>query len=211
MKFSSGYSYHIYNRGNNKNKIFFNRENYLYFIGKIRKHLLPHCHLLAYCLMPNHFHFLIFLKTKIGGTDYTKKPAHIEQTNRATDHPISKGLRILLSSYSQAVNIKQKRTGNLFQQNTKVKCISDIQKNNAPSSYYDYVCLNYIHQNPVKAKLVKKIEDWEYSSFRDYIDLRKGTLCNKSIAFKLIAKIEEKSMYTMSYETLNDEDVNMIF
>ena len=209
MKYLSNHSYHIYNRGNNKNEIFFNRGNYLFFIRKIRKHLLPHCHLLAYCLMKNHFHFLIYKKT--GGTDFLKEQAHVEQTNRATDHPISKGLRILLSSYSQAVNIEQKRTGNLFQQNTKAKCLSDIRKNNAPGGYYDYVCFNYIHQNPVKAKLVKKIEDWEFSSFRDYIDLRKGTLCNKSIAFELITNLEKKNLYKMSYDTLNDEDVNMIF
>ena len=211
MKYLSNHSYHIYNRGNNKNEIFFNRGNYLYFIEKIRKHLLPHCHLLAYCLMPNHFHFLVYVEDKIGGTDYIKKQTLAEQTNRATDHSISKGLKILLSSYTQAVNIEQQRTGNLFQQNTKAKCTSDIQKNNAPGNYYDYICFNYIHQNPVKAKLVKKIEDWEFSSFRDYIDLRKGTLCNKSIAFELIANLEKKSLYTMSYETLDDKDVNMIF
>ncbi|MBC8486731.1 MAG: transposase [Ignavibacteria bacterium] len=201
MKFLFENSYHIYNRGNNKNNIFFNSENYFYFIYKIRKHLLPHCSILAYCLMPNHFHFLIFVDRNIGGTD----------SNRATDHPISKGLRILLSSYSQAINIQQKRTGNLFQQNTKIKCISDILCDNISNNYYDYICFNYIHQNPLKAKLVQRIEDWEFSSFRDYIGLRKGTLCNLNLAFNIITNLEKENLYKMSYESLTEEDVNKIF
>lgn len=211
MKFLLNNSYHIYNRGNNKNNIFFNRGNYFYFTYKIRKYLLPHCSILAYCLMPNHFHFLIFVDRNIGGTDYINEPSHLDQSNRATDLPISKGLRILLSSYSQAVNIQQKRTGNLFQQNTKIKCISDIPCDNFSYNYYDFICFNYIHQNPLKAKLVKKIEDWEFSSFRDYIGLRKGTLCNLKLAYKIITNLEKETLYKMSYENLIKEDVDKIF
>ncbi|RLD54507.1 MAG: hypothetical protein DRJ05_14530, partial [Bacteroidetes bacterium] len=59
MDFKTGYIYHIYNRGNNKNKIFFSRDNYLFFLKKTRKELSDHLDFLAYCLMPNHFHFLV--------------------------------------------------------------------------------------------------------------------------------------------------------
>ncbi len=51
--------YHIYNRGNNKQPIFFKNDNYLFFIQKIRDQLLPVADIIAYCLMPNHFHFII--------------------------------------------------------------------------------------------------------------------------------------------------------
>jgi putative transposase len=47
--------YHVYNRGNNKQKIFFEKENALDFLRRIRKYLSPNCEILAYCLMPNHF------------------------------------------------------------------------------------------------------------------------------------------------------------
>ena len=54
--------YHVYNRGNNNQKIFFINDNYYFFLRKIKKHLTKYCELLAYCLMPNHFHFMIYTK-----------------------------------------------------------------------------------------------------------------------------------------------------
>ena len=62
MNIEKGYIYHIYNQGNNSQKIFFNRENYLFFIKKIRKYLLPYCDILSWCLMPNHFYIMVFVK-----------------------------------------------------------------------------------------------------------------------------------------------------
>ena len=62
MYFQSEQLYHIYNIGNNKQKIFFGRENYLFFLRKIKEYLLGYCEMLAYCLMLNHFHFLVYTK-----------------------------------------------------------------------------------------------------------------------------------------------------
>jgi len=59
MDFAFEHIYHLYNRGNNSQKVFFARENYLFFLEKLRKHILPHADLLAWCLMPNHFHLMI--------------------------------------------------------------------------------------------------------------------------------------------------------
>ena len=50
---------HLYNQGNNRRTIFYNRENYLFFLKKLRKHLPPFCEILCYCLMPNQFHVMI--------------------------------------------------------------------------------------------------------------------------------------------------------
>jgi len=58
MLFESGHIYHIYNQGNNRQRIFFKRENYLFFLEKIKNHVLPYADILAYCLMPNHFHLM---------------------------------------------------------------------------------------------------------------------------------------------------------
>ena len=88
---------------------------------------------------------------------------------------LSEGIRNAIKPYTKAINKQNKTTGSLFQQNTKAKCLSKGGNN------YDYICIHYIHQNPLKAKLVKKMEDWDYSSFKDYCGLRKGTLCNKDI------------------------------
>jgi REP element-mobilizing transposase RayT len=173
--------YHLYNKGNNGQKIFFNRYNYIFFLQKIRKHLYPYCDILAYCLMPNHFHFLIYAN-KI--TEETKTHG-----NKSVS-VFSEDLRIILSSYTRAINIQEGRSGSLFQQNSKIKPINDIfhGKISKPNQIgYDYYCFHYIHNNPVSAGLVNKKEDWEFSSFQDYIGIRNGSLTNKALALKAIS------------------------
>jgi REP-associated tyrosine transposase len=194
MEFLENELYHIYNRGNNKQVIFFNPENYIYFLQKVRKFMLPHCDILAFCLMPNHFHFLISADNR---TIATKSIAGKEK------NILSEGIRSLLSSYTQAINKQNNSTGSLFQQNTKAKNLYDGSKS------HDLLCFHYIHQNPMKAKLVEKMEAWEYSSFKDYCGLRNGTLCNKELAIKLLA-INIKAFYTDSYRIINDDDLKDI-
>src|SRR5260221_10071635 len=134
MEFLENELYHIYNRGNNKQKIFFNPANYLFFLRKTRTFILPHCDILAYCLMPNHFHFLINSDIR---TITTKSIAGKEK------NILSEGIRNLLSSYTQGINKQNSTTGSLFQQNTKSKCL------NAGSKLHDLLCSHYIHQNPI--------------------------------------------------------------
>jgi putative transposase len=195
MEFFANELYHIYNRGNNKQPIFFNPDNYLYFLKKVRLFLLPCCDMLAYCLMPNHFHFLIHTDNRVMTK---KKIATIEKSI------LSEGIRLLLSSYTQAINKQNKTTGSLFQQNTKARTIVK------GSNLYDLLCFHYIHQNPFKANLVNKMEDWEYSSFRDYLGLRNGTLCNQELAIKLLG-INKETFYEDSYKLIDENDMKKIF
>ena len=65
MYFESGGIYHIYNQGNNRQVIFYNRKNYLFFLRKIRTHILPFADILAWCLMPNHFHLMVEVKSVV--------------------------------------------------------------------------------------------------------------------------------------------------
>ena len=111
---------------------------------------------------------------------------------------------MLLSSYTQAINKQNNRSGSLFQQNTKAKVI--VKGNNL----YDFLCFHYIHQNPMKAKLVKKMEDWNYSSFKDYCGLREGTLCNQQWAYQLL-DLDKKTFYEDSYKLVRHADVKNIF
>jgi putative transposase len=195
MEFLENELYHIYNRGNNKQRIFFNSENYLYFLKKVSIYIRPHCDILAYCLMPNHFHFLV----------NSDKRTIAKKTVAGTDRNIlSEGIRNLLSSYTQAINKQNSSTGSLFQQNTKAKQILKDSK------LYDLLCFHYIHQNPIKAKLAKKMEDWEFSSFKDYCGLRNGTLANKQLAIQLL-DIDMKNFYEDSYKIINDDYLKNIF
>lgn len=173
--------YHIYNRGNDKQTIFFNEGNYIYFLQKVRKYIFPHCDMLAYVLMPNHFHFLIHADERT-----EKQLADLQMPRNI----LSEGIRLLLSAYTKGINKQQERTGNLIQQNIKSKCVFDASKFREEG--YATTCFHYIHQNPLRAGFVDKIEDWHYSSYRDYAGLRKGTLCNQDLASKLLLiQVEE--------------------
>ena len=163
----------------------------------MRDYLRPHCDILAYCLMPNHFHFLINTN---GQSVLTKTVGSLEK------NVLSEGMRILLSSYTQAINKQENRIGSLFTQNTKCKCLtmSNVQND------YAFTCFGYTHQNPMKAGLVSKMEDWEYSSFRDYAQLRNGTMCNQELAYELIG-LNKSNFYQESYRTINDNVLKEIW
>lgn len=62
--FIPGKYYHVLNRGNNRENVFLVDGNYRFFLEKWRKYVLPYLEILAYCLMPNHFHFLIKVKSE---------------------------------------------------------------------------------------------------------------------------------------------------
>lgn len=133
--------YHIYNRGVNKEDIFFSERNYQYFIARMYHYLVPRSEIIAYCLMPNHFHLLV----KVTSGDFTKS-----------------ALQLFLMSYSKAINSERDRVGSLFQGRYKANLIID--------DAYLLDCFKYIHLNPVKAHLVESPELWSYSSYSEYLN-----------------------------------------
>jgi len=92
----------------------------------------------------------------------------------------SQGIKMLLSSYTKAINKQRNRTGSLFQQKTKGLWVSE------PANNFALTVFHYIHQNPVRAGLVSKMEDWEYSSFKEYAGSKNETLCNKNLTQKYL-------------------------
>ena len=162
MTLQPGHLYHIYNRGNNRERIFYSRENYLYFLAKIRKYLTPQLRIFAWCLMPNHFHLLAQVR---------------EEATMAT---CGAAFRTLLSSYTRAIQKQENRTGSLFQQQTQARNLVDGDAD------YAGICFCYIHQNPLRAGLVRELGEWPWSSFPDYAGLRAGTLCDQQAAALLL-------------------------
>jgi putative transposase len=197
MFFESNHIYHIYNQGNNHIKIFFNRQNYLFFLKKIHEYISPYGDVLAWCLMPNHFHLMVHVKTVEIDIDkseaFTKgNPAHSEGFTKHT-RTLNNSIGILLRAYTRAVNNQQKRSGSIYRRATKAECITKSDEianaflNTAEGGSlihqifekeYLQTCFNYIHNNPVKAGLSQNPGDWEFSSYLDYCGLRKGTLVN---------------------------------
>lgn len=186
MHFEPDHIYHVYNRGNNKRKIFFNEGNYSFLLDKISKEWKEYCDILCYCLMPNHFHFM--LQSTMAGCDTVtlgNKPSHLQT--------LSKAIGKTLSSYTQAINKQNKTTGCLFQKKTKAKCLTNIAPENQLLLTSDYLlnCFWYIHMNPIEANLVRKIEDWPHSSWPDYAGIRNNRLCNKNKMLQLIGMTPE--------------------
>lgn len=154
--------YHIYNRGVNKEDIFYSDRNYQYFIAQMYKYLLPRADIYAFCLMPNHFHLLL----KVKSIDFTKQ-----------------SLQLFLMSYSKAINSERDRVGSLFQGRYKSNLIVD--------DAYFVDCFKYIHLNPVKATLVKKPEMWPYSSYSDYLNLNRITKIDTSLILEFFNTSKE--------------------
>lgn len=183
MNLLQGDIYHVFNRGNNREVIFRRRSNYHHFLDGIRKYLLKRCDLLAWCLMPNHFHFLVHAN---------ESSVPVIQDLSFNRQQFSQGIKQLLSSYAKSINKQEGRTGSLFQQKTKGLYVSD------PSEDYSLTVFHYIHQNPVRAGLVDRMEDWEFSSFNEYIGKGKFCLCEKEMAASLL-DFDLARFYTDSY------------
>ncbi len=205
MQFVPGNIYHIYNRGNNQQPIFFGRRNYLFFLKKIKQGLTPHCDILAWCLMPNHFHLMVHCPETSSGCQ--EPNASDVARGVGVVQPLNRAIAILLSSYTKAINKQERRTGSLFQQKTKAKSLTGIA-----DPGYPFVCFHYIHQNPRRARLVAQLEDWEFSSFRDYAGLRDGTLADKALACQLIDVPDRaEAFYRQSYQVMGDDKLAGIF
>lgn len=133
--------YHVMMRGINRQSIFEDEEDYEKFIETIRRYK-EKCgyEIFAYCLMGNHVHLLL----KVG------------------QEPLEQIMRRICGSYVYWYNWKYQRLGNLFQDRFK----SEVVENDT----YFLIVQRYIHQNPIKAGLVNKIEQYKWSSFNEYVN-----------------------------------------
>ena len=176
--FAPGTIVHIYNRGNNREKIFHDEQDYKAFLfrfglclgfteeelNKEKFMAMPYSRiriesigknnfkLHAFSLMPNHFHLLI---TQVG------------------DIPISKLISKACSSYSKYINNKHKRVGHIFQDKFKAVLIE-----NDPQLMW---ISSYIHTNAVKDGMVKHPKDHKWSSYNDYAFDRNLPIVSKDL------------------------------
>jgi putative transposase len=148
ITFQAGESYHLYNRGVNRQPIFFCPENWGYMLKLFRRYFRPDLiDIIAYCLMPNHYHLLV----RLAVDDFSKQV-----------------MQPWGVSYTKAVNKQQGRVGPVFQ--------GPFQAVHVSRDEHLMHLSRYIHLNPVAAGLVAAPEAWTFSSYRDYIGLRQGTL-----------------------------------
>src|SRR5262245_59442936 len=119
--------YHIYNRGVNRQNIFFEEQNYHYFLKLYVKYIVPVADTYAYCLMRNHFHFLVRMKTveeqmkdqisPVPETAEVSETSAVLAKTSAVSVPLKPNLQFshFFNSYAKAINKTYQRTGSLFQ------------------------------------------------------------------------------------------------
>ncbi len=175
----AGYYYHIYNRGVNREPIFFRQENWRYFIELVRRYFQPMAaDIVAYCLMPNHYHLLALLKTN--------------QFSHEVMQPFS-------LAYTKSINRQEDRVGPLFQ--------GPFQALLVDREEYLLHLSRYIHSNPVSAGLVSRAEEWQYSSYRDYIGMRDGTLPKPET---VLSQFDSRLAYRRFVEAYTNDGVKAI-
>lgn len=179
--------YHIYNRGNNRERIFFETDNYLYFLKKIKEYLIPVADVLVYCLMPTHYHILGRIKLAA----QTSEISEISEVLKPKPSPISNAMMKLSVSYTKAINKRFQRVGALFQGQFQAKPI-------LTSSYLLNLC-RYIHGNPVKDGLVADIAQWPYSNYLEWIGERNGTLVDKAFVRDNFDAPDEYRKFVLEY------------
>ena len=148
-----GRYFHIFNRGINKQSIFFESKNYDYFLTLIEEFLIEYTDVFAYCLMSNHFHLVLKVKDVI-----FKEKDDILADEEQIGKIVTNQLRRLFITYSMAINKQEKRTGNFFDRSFKRLEITSQE-------YLEYVIF-YTHFNPEKHGVITNFRKYKYSSYK---------------------------------------------
>jgi len=170
--------YHIYNHANDPENLFRMDENYRYFLQQWSKYVEPVAETYAYCLMPNHIHFLI----------RTKDESELKNQTGLQDLSgfISKQFSNLFNSYAKAYNKMFDRRGSLFIRPFKAKEID--------SDEYLTNVIFYIHHNPVHHGFTKNLADWPHSSYHALIS-DKQTRINRTAVHDWFGSPNEMKKY----------------
>ncbi|OIN89428.1 hypothetical protein AUJ59_01585 [Candidatus Beckwithbacteria bacterium CG1_02_47_37] len=191
--------YHVYNRGVAKQNIFLDEQDYKVFLSYLKTYLsapdkseksppskklknyFGRVKLLAYCLMPNHFHFFAWQKEIDALTGF---------------------MRAVMIKYSMFFNKKYRRVGPVFQGKFKAVMIT-----NEPQ----FVFLSkYIHRNPISLAAGTEPAAYSYSSYRNYLGLINQAWLDTSEILSYFSKTKLANSYQNFIEELDDRDLPMI-
>jgi REP element-mobilizing transposase RayT len=167
----AGGHYHLYNRGCHRASIFRQPQNYLFVLRRVKQYLGElELSLIAYCLMPNHYHFLV---------------------RQEAGQPAGLLVQRVFNSYSKAYNRLYQHTGTLFEGNYRVKPVLQ-------TAHLLQLC-RYIHANPVKDGLVAQPGDWLYSNYLEWLGSRPGTLVDRAFVLRHFPTPAEYAGFVQAY------------
>ena len=166
--------YHIYNHAVGTDTIFKEDENYHFFLRKFSSRIISFVDVFAYCLMPNHFHFLLRIKGETHLETLWQNKPNKKKLNRHEfyDEIITTQFANLFNSYVQAFNRKYFRQGSLLKES--------FQRKRIDTSEYLIKVISYIHNNPVNHGFAKR-KDWRYSSYQAILSDKKTHLLREEV------------------------------
>ncbi|WP_026776256.1 hypothetical protein [Polaribacter sp. Hel_I_88] len=174
--------YHIYNRGNNGEDLFYNDKNYFYFLKLYKKHIFPIAETFAWCLLKNHFHLLV--KIRSDKEICSNFSINIDKVDKKPSQQFSN----LFNAYVQAINKQNNRHGSLLETPFKRKEIKDEK--------YLKSLIIYIHNNPIEHNFVKYLKDYKWSSYSSLIS-NKGTNIERN---KVIELFDNKENFVFAHQ-----------
>ncbi len=191
-KLKPGKFYHIYNRGNNKEDIFIEERNYDYFLRQYQKYVSPIADTFAYCLMKNHFHLLVRIKTQ--AKTHEVLPGKILARPRGS-LSLSQQFGNFFNSYAKSINKAYGRTGNLFGDRFKRKEVVGVDSLK--------VVVQYIHTNPQSHMFVKDFRSYPDSSYQ-IIARRESSFLLSDEVLSWFGDMEEFERYHLASPTRSD-------
>ncbi|MBR9922521.1 MAG: hypothetical protein GYB31_16920 [Bacteroidetes bacterium] len=166
--------YHVYNRTNNKENLFYDEADRWRFLHTYRKYLVPIVKTYSYCLLDNHFHLqvrikklseiLTFCRRETPGSRTKYQDLLLQEADNESnmnEFVINQFSRLFVS-YAKYFNCKYNRKGNLFNRPFKRKRVND------EAYFKSLIC--YIHTNPTKHYGLKNFMDYPWSSFQPILN-----------------------------------------
>ena len=165
QKLQYGCTYHVYNRGNNRENLFLSSRNYLYFLKLYAQHIQPVAETYAYSLLPNHFHFSTRTRTEEDQEAYYNEQVRLTKESGLPYKnkplfkllPPSRAFNNFFIAYARSFNNETKRTGALFE--------SPFERVVVDNQSYLLRLITYIHRNPQKHDFVQDFRDWPWTSY----------------------------------------------
>ena len=182
-----GHYYHIYNRGNNRENIFIEERNYLYFMQLYQKYILPVCDTFAYCLLRNHFHILVRVK------ELENQTSEVSKTSEVFSKTVTQQFSNFFNSYTKSINATYKRSGSLFQ--------NRFGRIEVDSDRYFAQLIHYIHFNPQKHGFVEDFRQYPYSSYQAIVSEKPTNLCRHEV----LDWFQGKNSFVNIHDLLCDE------
>ena len=177
--FEEGCFYHVYNRTIDRQPMFKSDDNYWFFLKQFDKYLSPVLDAYCYCLLTNHFHFLVRIKedfllnADLINFQKTSNLPVVNIENKSIHDLVSHQFRKFFQSYAMAFNKEQSRVGTLFQTPFKRVLVT--------SEAYFTQLIYYIHSNPFHHNLIDDFRNWKWSSYKRILLERPSVLKKEEV------------------------------